>query len=215
MRKSCSRRYMFLNLYSQLNSVGRRNWYWKAAFDPGAWISGHFHSSRLQKLNKALDTNDFNWWRVLIFLPQELQTLSDLSSARNILLAIKTLSHVQLCDNHIKRASLLWGLKKVLGSNVIPLRTKFDTQTKSTVISHRKRKRFSSSAGLLFRSEFSDRWHNTGFGYVKSILFLHFPRNVRAGQLGLLSINFDFPNVIFQPMVFPFAKIGKLTWTKW
>ena len=34
-----------------------------------------------------------------------------------------TLSHVQLCENHIKRARLLWGLKQVLGSNVIPLRT--------------------------------------------------------------------------------------------
>ena len=46
-------------------------------------------------------------------------------------------------ENPIKR--LLWGLKQVLGSNLIPLRTNFDTQT--TVISHRRRKRFSSSAG--------------------------------------------------------------------
>ena len=43
--------------------------------------------SRFSKLNRALDTNDYNWWRVFIFLPQELQTLSDLSSARNILFA--------------------------------------------------------------------------------------------------------------------------------
>ena len=41
--------------------------------------------SRFSKLNKALDTNEYNWWRVFIFLPQELQTRSDLSSARNIL----------------------------------------------------------------------------------------------------------------------------------
>ena len=54
--------YMFLNFYSQLNSVGRRNRCWKAALEPGAWISRHFHSSRLQKLNKALNTNDYNWW---------------------------------------------------------------------------------------------------------------------------------------------------------
>ena len=73
-----------------------------------------------------------------------------------------TLSHVQLCENYIKRARLFWELKQVLGSSMIPLRTKFDTQT--TVNSHRRRKRFSSSAGLLFRSEFSDRRHNTGFG---------------------------------------------------
>ena len=35
-----------------------------------------------------------------------------------------------LCKNYIKRARLLWGLKQVLGTNLIPLRTKFDTQTK-------------------------------------------------------------------------------------
>ena len=128
-------------------------------------------------LNKTFDTNDYNWWRVLIFLPQEPQTLSDLSSACNILLAITTHSQVRLCENHIKPATLIWELKQVLGSNMISLRTKFNTQTKTTVISHRKRNRFSSSAGLLFRSEFSDRWHtNTGFGYIKSIPFLHFPR---------------------------------------
>ena len=35
-----------------------------------------------------------------------------------------------LFENYIKRAPLYWGLKQVLGTNVIPLRTKFDTQTK-------------------------------------------------------------------------------------
>ena len=39
----------------------------------------------------------------------------------------------------------------------------------------------------------------------KSIVFLHFPRKFRAGRLGLLSLNFNFRNVIFQPMVFPFV----------
>ena len=43
--------------------------------------------SQFSELNKALDTNEYNWWRVFIFLPQELQTRSDLSSARNILFA--------------------------------------------------------------------------------------------------------------------------------
>ena len=89
-------------------------------------------------------------------------------------------------------------------SNMIPLRTKFNTQT--TVISHeRRRKRFSSSVGHLFQGEFSDWRQNTGFG-DKSIVFLHFPRKFRAGQLyGLLSVKFHFRNVIFQPMVFPFV----------
>ena len=35
-----------------------------------------------------------------------------------------------LCENYIKRARLPWGLKQVLGTNLIPLRTKFDKQTK-------------------------------------------------------------------------------------
>ena len=35
-----------------------------------------------------------------------------------------------LCENYIKRARLHWGLKKVLGTNLIPLRTKLDTQMK-------------------------------------------------------------------------------------
>ena len=35
-----------------------------------------------------------------------------------------------LCENYIKRARLHWGLKQVLGTNLIPLRTKFDTPTK-------------------------------------------------------------------------------------
>ena len=43
--------------------------------------------SRFSELNKALNTKEYNWWRVFIFLPQELQTRSDLSSARNILFA--------------------------------------------------------------------------------------------------------------------------------
>ena len=80
--------------------------------------------------------------------------------------------------------------------------TQFDTQM--TVISHRRRERFSSSAGLLFCCEISDCRHSRGFG-DKSIVFLHFPRSFRAGQLGLSSVNFDFRNVNFQPVVFPFV----------
>ena len=39
-------------------------------------------------------------------------------------------SQYSLCENYIKQARLPRGLKQVLGSNLIPLRTKFDTQTK-------------------------------------------------------------------------------------
>ena len=39
-------------------------------------------------------------------------------------------SQYSLYENYIKRAHLPWGLKQVLGTNLIPLRTKFDTQTK-------------------------------------------------------------------------------------
>ena len=39
-------------------------------------------------------------------------------------------SQYSLCENYIKRARLLRGLKQVLGTNLIPLRTKFDTHTK-------------------------------------------------------------------------------------
>ena len=78
------------------------------------------------------------------------------------------------------------------------------TLDRLTVFSHRRRKRLSSTADHLFRSEFSDCRQNRSFG-DKSIVFLHFPRKLRAGQLGLLSISFDFRNVIFQPVVFPFV----------
>ena len=76
------------------------------------------------ELNKALDTNEYNWWRVFIFLPQELQIRCDLSSARNILFA-RTKSNQ---SNKLPR--LLWGLKQVLGTNLIPMRTKLVKQTK-------------------------------------------------------------------------------------
>ena len=39
-------------------------------------------------------------------------------------------SQYSLYENYIKRAHLPWGLKQVLDTNLIPLRTKFDTPTK-------------------------------------------------------------------------------------
>ena len=164
---------------------------WKTALESGAWLSLHFLTLLVFRTEQGawLKRDQYNWSRVLIFLSQELQTRPDLSSARNIL----SLHHTSA-----------W-LKQLLGSNMIPLRTKFDTET--TVISHRIKERewerFSSPACLLLRSEFTefcDRQHNTGVG-DKNIVFLHLPRKFRAGNLGLLSINFDFRNVILQPMV--------------
>ena len=49
--------------------------------------------------NKALDTN---WWRVLIFLPQEPQTRSDFILSSQYSIGNPTLSHVPVCDDHIK-----------------------------------------------------------------------------------------------------------------
>ena len=97
------------------------------------------------ELNKVLDT----WWRVLISLHK-----TATNSVRPILVSQysignPSLSHVQFRKNHIKRARLLWGWKTSSQFQYNTLRTKFDTQT--TVLSHRRRKRFSSSAGLLIR----------------------------------------------------------------
>ena len=96
-------------------------------------------SFSFSEINKALDTKEHNWWRVLIFLSQQLKILAIFYWQWSNTFT----STVFKRENPIKR--LLWGLKQVLGSNLIPLRTNFDTQT--TVISHRRRKRFSSSAG--------------------------------------------------------------------
>ena len=97
----------------------------KPMLEGSAW-TGHLNLSSLSlfsfsELNKALDTNEYNWWRLFICLPQELQTRSDLPSACNILFA-RTTSN--------EPPHLLWGLKHVLGTNRIPLRTKLVTQTK-------------------------------------------------------------------------------------
>ena len=64
--------------------------------------------SRFSELNKALDTNEYNWWRVFIFPPQELQTRSDLSSARNNLFA-KIISNEPVCTEGWNKFSVpIW-----------------------------------------------------------------------------------------------------------
>ena len=94
-----------------------------------AW-SGRLNLSSLSlfsfsELNKAIDTNEYNSWRVLIFHNSTRTTNSVrlILGSQYSISANPILSHVQLCENHIKQARLLWGLKQVLGSNVIPLRT--------------------------------------------------------------------------------------------
>ena len=87
--------------------------------------------------------------------------------------------------------------------NLTLLRNKFNTQT--MVISHRWRKWFSSSAGPLFQSVTQRRFlqweHCVSTSRTK----------FRGCHPGLLSINFDFPNVIFHPMLFPFVWV-KYKW---
>ena len=64
--------------------------------------------SRFSELNKALDTNEYNWWRVFIFLPQELQTRADLSSARNILFARITTNEPVCIERWNKFSVPIW-----------------------------------------------------------------------------------------------------------
>ena len=114
-------KYMFLNFFYpvEFNRVK------KPTLKGSTW-TGRLNLSSLSLfsfsvLNKVLNTNEYNWWRVFVFLPQELQTWSDLSSVRIILFARTKSNEPPL---------LLWGLKHVLGTNLIPLRTKLVTQTK-------------------------------------------------------------------------------------
>ena len=113
---------MFLNFFSLVEFNRAKK---PTTLEVSAWTGRLNLSSlslfRFSELNKALDTNEYNWWRVFIFLPQELQTRSDLFSARNILFE-RTKSNEPPC--------LLWGLKHVFATNLIPLRTKLVTQTK-------------------------------------------------------------------------------------
>ena len=77
---------MSLNFSTQWNSIRRRNRHWKAALEPGSWISLHFHSSRFQNQARRLTlTNEGLWFS--FHKKHKLGPI--LSSARNILLAIQ------------------------------------------------------------------------------------------------------------------------------
>ena len=113
---------MFLNFFYPVEFNRTKK---PTTLEGSAW-TGRLNLSSLllfwfSELNNALDTNEYNWWRVFIFLSQELQTRSDLFSARNILFE-RTKSN--------EPPRLLWGLKHVFATNLIPLRTKLVTQTK-------------------------------------------------------------------------------------
>ena len=144
-----------------------------------------------------------------MFLLQELPTRSDLSSAHNILFAIQHLHMYRFIAIIISNEPVCfegWGKF----SRSVPIRSQWEpnlTHREQLSLTEGERVFLPLPVDLLFRREFSDRQHNksnTGFG-DKSMLFLHFPRKFRAGQLSLLSINFNFRNVVFQPMIFPFV----------
>ena len=71
------------------------------------------------------------------------------NTTNNILHKVKVDTFTQLCENYTKQALLLWGLKQVFSSIMTGLKSKFDfewTTTQTTVVSHRRRELFSSSA---------------------------------------------------------------------
>ena len=128
------------------------------------------------------------------------ETQSDLSSACNILLVIhhfhsysfaRITSNETVCFEGWNKFSVrIWYPENQIG------------HTDNSYVSHRRRKRFSSSAGLLFgvSSAITDRTRHLA---IRASCF-YVSVKIR-GRLGLLSISFDFRIVIFQPVVFPFV----------
>ena len=158
----------------------------------------------LSELIKALKTKENNWWRFLIFLPQELHTRSDLSS--QYFTGKPTLSHsfARITPNE---PFCFEGWNKFS----VPIWRAWDPNLTLNEQPHRRQLSLTEGESDLLplpvfffgvSSAIADITRVFG---EKSIVFLHFPRKFRAGQLGLLSINFNFRKVIFQPMVFPFV----------
>ena len=69
-------------------------------------------SFSFSEINKALDTKEHNWWRVLIFLSQQLKIRSDLSSSLGYSTGNPTLSHVQLSNARITSNACFEGWNK-------------------------------------------------------------------------------------------------------
>ena len=135
-------------------------------FLPSGIQSGEETDVGRQRLNQAFEslftftllifrTKESAWHKwIQLMKGSDFQSTRTTNSVRLILssqysIGNPTLSHVQLCENYIKGTHLLWGLKPVLGSNLIPPRTKFDTQV--TVSSHRRRKWFVPLLVFFFR----------------------------------------------------------------
>ena len=111
---------MFLNFSNQCrNTIGWRNRRWKAALE--SWLESLFTFTLL-----VFRTKQGAWHkRIQLMKGFHFPSTRTTNSVRLILG-----TQYSLCENYIKRARLHWGLKQVLGTNLIPLRTKFDTQTK-------------------------------------------------------------------------------------
>ena len=73
---SYSAMYLFFNFPAQWTSIGRGNRRWRQRLN----LSSLESLFSLSALIKVLETKENNWWRFLIFLPQELHSRSDLSS---------------------------------------------------------------------------------------------------------------------------------------
>ena len=128
------------------------------------------------------------------------ETQSDLSSACNILLAIHHFHSYSFARITSNETVCFEGWNKFSVRIWYPENQIWHTD--NSYVSHRRRKRFSSSAGLLFgvSSAITDRTRDLA---IRASCF-YVSVKIR-GRLGLLSINFDFRNVIFQPVVFPFV----------
>ena len=108
--------------------------------------------SRFSKLNKALDTNEYNWWRVFIFLPQELETRSDLSSARNILFT-RIISKEPVCFEGWNKFSVsIWSPC---------MKTKFDTDEAGASLA-------CYQSTLISRTSFFRQWYFPSSGRSKN-----------------------------------------------
>ena len=108
-------------------------------FLPSGIQSGEETDVGRQRLNRALESlltftrlvfraKQGAWHKQIQLTKGDFPSIRTTNSVRLILgskysIDNPTLSHEQLCENHIKRAHLLWGLKQVLGSNMIHLRT--------------------------------------------------------------------------------------------
>ena len=192
--------YLFLNFPAQWTSIGEETDVGRQRLN----LSSLESLFSLSELIKALETKENNWWRFLIFLPQELHSRSDLSS--QYFTGKPTLSHsfARITPNEL---FCFEGWNKFS----VPIWRAWDPNLTLNEQPHRRQLSLTEGESdflplpVFFFGVSSAIADITRVFGEKSIVFLHFPRKFRAGRLGLLSLNFNFRNVIFQPMVFPFV----------